>query len=89
MIRVLGRWEDCDFGWKVWDIVDIVKNSIDSVSNSCNVVIKYTDETVTSTVTRSFSSFYTKEYTGDTAKRPYLEITHVAPSITGITSITL
>jgi len=60
-----------DVGWVNWSVANMVKNEYNNDDNNVSIVIKSPEATDKTAIL-----FYSKEYTTDTTKRPYLNITY-------------
>jgi len=62
--------------WRSWDIDDLVQGWLDGSITNQGMLLKSTDETLSSTLG---IHFYSSDYTTDASKRPKLEIAYYIP----------
>ena len=77
--------------WTNWNVTNAVKSDYDANNLNVSFVIKYHPNDQASGSVFGDAAFYSKEYTGDTSLRPYLNITYhsILPSVsTTLTSPT-
>lgn len=67
------------YGWMTVDITAIVNDAIANVSSQVNLIVKFTDETLTSNY--STAIFYSRRWTADTTQCPKLIIDYNASAI--------
>lgn len=65
-----------DYDWYSWDISDLTENWRDGDVSNYGVAFESDD------ISDTYYYFYSSDYTGDTTKRPYLEIVYRQPAPT-------